>query len=100
MAAEVLAHQLTAEDERTIVRTPADYADHVREMQAEYGDFELAVEQLVADGDIVAVRWRQVGHVAGRPVVELAAVTYRVVDGLIVEYWLLLDRLGVERQLG
>jgi hypothetical protein len=34
-----------------------------------------------------------------KPVTELAACTYRVDSGRIVEYWLLIDRLGIERQL-
>lgn len=36
MAKQVLAHQMTAESETTVLRTPANYADHVREMIAAY----------------------------------------------------------------
>lgn len=74
-------------------------------MLAEHGNFTLDVLTFVASDDLVAVTWRQTGErhptgsPAASPVVELAACTYRVVDGRIVEYWLLLDRLGLARQL-
>lgn len=105
MASPVLAHQLTGEDETTIHRTPADYAEHVEDMIAKHGDFTLDILTFVASNDLVAIVWRQTGarHPIGAdsetPITELAACTYRVDDGRIVEYWLLLDRLGIERQL-
>jgi len=104
LADVVLAHQLTGEQETTLRRTPADYADHVRDMINDHGRFTLDVLTLVANADLVAVTWRQTGehhpHVpAAAPVIELASCTYRVHDGRIVEYWLLLDRLGIEHQL-
>lgn len=105
MADQVLAHQLTGENETTIHRTPTDYAAHVDEMIAEHGHFTLEILTLVASNDLVAVVWRQSGEHpptgtdAATPVIELAACTYRVDNGRIVEYWLLLDRLGIERQV-
>jgi predicted SnoaL-like aldol condensation-catalyzing enzyme len=104
LADVVLAHQLTGEQETTVRRTPPDYADHVRHMIADHGRFTLDVVTIVAAGDLVAVTWRQNGEhhprvPAAVPVIELAACTYRVTDGRIVEYWLLVDRLGIEHQL-
>lgn len=104
LADVVLAHQLTGEQEITVRRTPSDYANHVREMIAEHGRFTLDVLTFVASDDLVAVTWRQTGerhpHVdAAPPLIELAACTYRVTGGRIAEYWLLLDRLGIESQL-
>jgi len=104
LADVVLAHQLTGEQETTVRRTPGDYADHVRDMITDHGRFTLDVLMLVANDDLVAVTWRQTGehhpHIpAAVPVIELAACTYRVTDGRIVEYWLLLGRLGIEHQL-
>lgn len=112
LAPVVRAHQLAGEAETIVERTPAGYADHVREMVAAHGAFDLDVLHLVADGrdqpaGDVAVFWRQTGGPGawettpdGRPLVELAAAVYRVRDGLITEYWLLLDRLGLQRQAG
>ena len=105
MADRVLAHQLTGEHESTIRRTPAEYADHVRAMLIEHGNFTLETLTFVASDDLVAVTWRQIGEQppTGRdttkPVTELAACTYRVDSGRIVEYWLLIDRFGIEYQL-
>ena len=105
MADTILAHQLTGEDETTIRRTPADYAEHVEAMIADHGNFTLDILTFVASNDLVAVVWRQTGDRhpsaadAATPIIELAACTYRVVEGRIVEYWLLLDRLGIDRQL-
>lgn len=108
LAANVIAHQLNAEAPADVVRTPEDYAQHVREFRDIYGDFDLEVTELIAEGDRVYARWRQrgchVGAVDGhaptrRPVVELASAVYRVVDGRIVEYWIQVDRYGTEAQL-
>jgi len=105
LADSVLAHQLTGEHETTIRRTPADYAEHVEDMLAEHGSFTLDILTFVASDDLVSVVWRQTGerHPTGpwdaNPVTELAACTYRVDDCRIVEYWLLLDRLGITQQL-
>ncbi len=108
MAPHVRAHQVTAEAPTTVERTPADYAAHVEEMRAAYGDFDLVVDELLADGDRVFVRWTQTGrHVGevdgfaptGLTVVEFASAVYRVEGGRIAEYWIQVDRAGVEAQL-
>jgi predicted ester cyclase len=66
------------------------------------------VEDLIAGGDKVFVRWRQNGrHLVsldgekptGAKLVELTSVVYRVENGRIVEYWLQTDRKGLELQL-
>lgn len=108
-AAKVIAHQIQSEDEVAVMRTPQDYAAHVREFLATYGAFTFKVEALVAQDDLVFVRWRQVGHHLGsidgeKPtravLVELTSALYRVVDGKIVEYWVQTDRKGMDIQLG
>jgi predicted ester cyclase len=109
MAPRVIAHQVNAEAEGGAVeRTPRNYADHVREMKAAYGDFKLDISELVAQGDRVYVRWRQegahLGEVDGfaptrKPIVEVASAVYRVRDGKIVEYWIQIDRAGLRAQL-
>jgi predicted ester cyclase len=85
LAPVVLAHQLNAEGRTTIRRTPAEYSS-----------------------DRVFVRWRQTGrHLksmagerpTGAPLVEIASVVYRLQDEQIVEYWIHLDRLGMQLQV-
>ena len=66
------------------------------------------IEELIAAGDRVFVRWRQAGrHLgsidgetpSGCPLVELTSAVYRVNGGRIVEYWIQMDRKGLELQL-
>ncbi|MFF2045302.1 ester cyclase [Kitasatospora sp. NPDC058170] len=108
MADRVLAHQQQAENRYSVERTPGQYAEHVREMRAAYGEFALTVEEILADGDRVYVRWVQDGHhlaevdghpPTGAPLREIASAVYRVADGRIVEYWIQIDRHGLTAQL-
>ncbi|GLX66108.1 ester cyclase [Paenibacillus glycanilyticus] len=108
MAARVAAHQVTAENETTVERSPDNYAEHVREMTRAYGAFLLQIEELLSSEDRVYVRWKQTGtHVGevdgfaptGKPVIEIASAVYRIEDGKIVEYWIQIDREGIRRQL-
>ncbi|MBP1961724.1 ester cyclase [Paenibacillus aceris] len=108
MAEQVLAHQMTAENETTVYRTPANYADHVREMIAAYGNFTLEVQELIAQNDRVYVRWKQSGtHIGevdgfaptGKTIIEIASAVYRVENEQIVEYWIQIDREGIRLQL-
>ncbi|WP_340400558.1 ester cyclase [Paenibacillus sp. FSL H8-0079] len=108
MAEQVLAHQVISEEEVTVIRTPSDYADHVREMIEAYGEFSLEILELLTQGDKVYVRWRQTGTHVGEvdgysptnlPVIEIASAVYRVENERIAEYWIQIDRLGIEKQL-
>ncbi|MEO2215283.1 ester cyclase [Paenibacillus amylolyticus] len=108
MAEQVLAHQVISEDEVTVTRTPSNYADHVREMIEAYGEFSLEILELLTQGDKVYVRWRQMGTHIGEvdgysptnlPVIEIASAVYRVENEQIAEYWIQIDRLGIEKQL-
>ncbi|MFD0678381.1 MULTISPECIES: ester cyclase [unclassified Paenibacillus] len=108
MAERVLAHQIIAENEVTVERTPANYADHVREMIEAYGTFSLNIEEFLIQDDRVYVRWKQTGvHIGevdgfsptGKPIVEIASAVYRVENGKIAEYWIQIDREGIRVQL-
>jgi len=104
----VQAHQVTSEGETTVARTPAVYAEHVRDFKEAFGDYRFDIEELIAQGDRVYVRWRPQarprGSLAGKsptgaPLTEIGSAVYRVADGRIVEYWIQLDRKGLELQL-
>jgi len=108
MAEQVLAHQMTAENEATVQRTPGNYADHVREMIDAYGAFKLEIQEFIAQDERVYVRWKQTGtHIGdvdgfaptGKTVIEIASAVYRVENGRIVEYWIQIDREGIRAQL-
>ncbi|MFG3703403.1 ester cyclase [Micromonospora sp. NPDC047670] len=64
--------------------------------------------EILGSGDKVYARWTQRGHHVGEvdgraptgaPVTQLTSAVYRVVDGLIVEYWIQIDRHGLRAQL-
>ncbi|HYO41196.1 MAG TPA: ester cyclase [Nocardioidaceae bacterium] len=104
----VRCHQVVAERPHTVLRTPHDYAEHVRHMQELFGAFTYHVTELLTDADHVYVRWRQRGHHlrnedgtpgTGAPIQEVGSAVYRVEDGRIAEYWVQLDRLGLATQL-
>ncbi|QIY78486.1 ester cyclase [Chromobacterium violaceum] len=108
LAASVAAHQLESENPRTLTRSPANYAEHVREFQRLFGDFTLRVDELLVDGDRAYARWTQFGrHLAemdgyppsGAPVALIDSACYRVENGKIVEYWIQADRMGLAPQL-
>ncbi len=108
MADTILAHQMNAEEQTTVTRTPQNYSDHVHEFLKMYGAFSFKVTELIADDDKVYARWEQTGkhlseidgHPAtGKPLTEIASCVYRLEKGKIVEYWIQIDRFGFEKQL-
>lgn len=108
MAAQVLCHQVNSEREETIIRSPDDYAQHVRDMLTAFGRFEYHVTDFITEQDRAYVRWRQLGHHlltddstpgTGKPVTDIGSAVYRVENGLIAEYWIQLDRMGLHQQL-
>lgn len=94
MAPVVKANQVVSEESLQISRTPAHYAEHVREMLAEYGNFDFEIEELICENDKVYARWNQVGN----GIRAVTSCVYRLEAGLIVEYWIQIDRLGIELQ--
>ena len=74
-----------------------------------FPDLEVAIEELIAEGDLVMVRttWRGTHQgpfweipPTGRPVSCSSIVIFRLAFGQLVERWESLDRLDVLRQLG
>jgi predicted ester cyclase len=108
MADPVRCHQVVSERAETILRSPAEYAAHVRDMLTAYGDFTFRVTEFLTQDDKVYVRWEQAGHDryrqddrpgTGAPITEVGSAVYRVASGRIVEYWVQLDRWGTQEQL-
>ncbi|MFD8010765.1 ester cyclase [Streptomyces sp. NPDC058955] len=108
MAGRVQAHQVVSEAPVVVERTPQQYTEHVQEMLDAYGAFTLTVDELIAEGDRVYARWTQTGHhvgavdhhpPTGAQITATTSAVYRVEDGLIVEYWIQIDRQGITAQL-
>jgi len=73
-----------------------------------FSEIRVTAEQIVAEGDLVVVRWtargRHTGHLLGLPPTGRETVTtgidmLRVVDGKIAEGWVSWDTLGLFEQL-
>jgi ketosteroid isomerase-like protein len=67
---------------------------------ASFPGLAYAVEQVIADGEAVAVAYRMTATSDGRPVTVRGVMVVDVVDGLIAgrtDYW---DSLGFLRQVG
>ena len=112
-----LADELVARDclLHSVVPFPIDFArgpDAVRHLvffyQMAFSEIRVTAEQIVAEGDMVAVRWtaraRHTGHLLGLPPTGRETVTtgidmLRIVDGKIVEGWVDWDALSLLEQL-
>jgi len=108
MADTVLAHQVNAEAPTTMKRTPQNYTDHVNSFLQLFGKFDFEVVEFISQGNKAYVRWKQTGkHLleidgykpTGLPLVEYTSAVYRVENHKIVEYWIQMDRLGMDEQL-
>jgi steroid delta-isomerase-like uncharacterized protein len=79
-------------------------------LRARFPDIRFHVDDTVAEGDRVAVRWTFRGTntgdapgfppATGRPAVVTANVIFRLEDGRLAELWPVIDLLGLVRQLG
>ncbi|WP_086312888.1 hypothetical protein A5821_000450 [Enterococcus sp. 7F3_DIV0205] len=99
MHENVIAHQVQSENEYVITRSPNDYIEHVKEMQDLYGQFELEIQEILADGRKVYIRWKQTGRTPGNKIIiQIASAVYLVERGKIAEYWIQIDRKGIENQ--
>ena len=74
-----------------------------------FPDMQFEAEDLVEEGDRVALRWRARGTntgefmgmpPTGRPVDVTGIDIYRIVDGKVKEHWPQLDMITLLRQLG
>ena len=65
-------------------------------------DYHLTIEDIIAEGDKVAVRWssRFIEATTKKPVTNKGIVIYRLADGKIVESWFSTDMLGFMQQVG
>lgn len=94
---------------------PIDFArgpDAVRHLvffyHLAFSNIRVVAEQIVAEGEMVVVRWtargRHTGHLLGLPPTHRETVTtgidmLRIVDGRIVEGWISWDTLSLLEQL-
>jgi len=68
-----------------------------------FPEFEFTNPLILAEGDMVAVHWRNVRGLfspTGKPFEVTASFFDRFVDGKVAEYWLQLDWFGFQTQVG
>ena len=104
-ATDYVHHDVSRPD----VTTLAGYKAWSAALQAGIPDIRVAVDDLIADGDMAVKRWtasgRQSGELAGIPpsgkTVRFSGVSiYRFRDGRIAESWYVYDLFGLLQQLG
>jgi steroid delta-isomerase-like uncharacterized protein len=108
-ASDGVAHGL-AEGGAEDVHGPEEWRQFIKAMLKEFSEFQITVEDVIADGEKVAARWVAEGIYAGSLLaptapqsarVRMTGMTIaRVVNGQIVEGWNNWDIMGMMRQLG
>lgn len=89
--------------------TDESLKEHIHAAEAGMPLYELEAEEIIAEGDVVAVRGRvrgkHLGELAGMPAsgnpVDFAVfVSYRIANGKIVDHWILTDNMTLMQQIG
>jgi predicted SnoaL-like aldol condensation-catalyzing enzyme len=85
----------------TDVHGPAEFEVFAANLRGIVPDIHIDIEDMIAEGDRVAVRIGLQGtHTDGGRVSVRGIIILRVVDGWIVEAWNSYDQLGFLRQIG
>lgn len=83
--------------------------DHIAMNEAAFPEYEMHIEKLIAENDVVSVIGRaggtHKGVFMGMPPTGKSwdvpiHITYRVRDGKIVEHWMVIDTMAFMQQLG
>ena len=94
---------------QTVESSPEDEKAFYEHHQSVWGGWHFEIEEMIAEGDRVMVRWssrgRHVGEVHGLPptgkeVTNSGINIFRIADGRIAEVWDIFDRLWLWQQLG
>jgi steroid delta-isomerase-like uncharacterized protein len=109
-AIELLAEEYVRHDANLPeVVGPQAERQFISAVLAGFPDLHLRVEQLLADGSMVATRYTARGTHRGeflgipatdRQVTFHMMETYRLADGKLAEQWVVMDTLGLLQQLG
>jgi predicted ester cyclase len=87
----------------------ADVKANVWRARAAFPDVQVTIEDMVAEGDKIAVRYSWTGThrgefmgiaPTGKKISWASCTVRRIVDGKIIEHWMLGDNLGLLKQLG
>lgn len=88
---------------------PDGYREIISQLKQGFPDIKWTVEDLLAEGNKVVIRWTWHGTNTGslmglapsnKPVDDFGIVIYELEDGLITRAWVQTDRLGILQQIG
>lgn len=91
------------------IRGPSGFTETVREILHGFPDIRFTVEDLIAEGDMVVVKWTSQGThtgsfmvfpASGKQVANHAVAIYQFRDNKIIQSSVYPDRLGVLQQIG
>ena len=104
VADDVLSPQFTSHDWPERGPTgPQAFRDYYSAIRAALPDARYEVDDLIAEGDRVVVRWRLLGThqgafqgiaATGRPITLKGIAIYRVAGGKLIERWVVSDLYG------
>jgi steroid delta-isomerase-like uncharacterized protein len=106
---ELIAHQLAYHTPDGAIRGIEGAQQLVTEMRAAFPDFNVTPEQVIAEGDMVVVRFTDRGThqgegigvpPTGKQVTWTGVDIFRIAEGKIIEGWGITDSLGLMQQLG
>jgi len=105
VARDILFHTSTGDE----VRGHAEFRDYIETLKTAFPDITFVIEDVLADGDKVAVRYQVKGTFVetlwgvlptGSEFAVRGIDIFRVVDGRVVEIWASDDTLSRMQQLG
>jgi predicted ester cyclase len=106
---EVVSPRFTSHDWPEGSTGPQAFRDYYAAIRAAVPDARYEVDDMLADGDRVAVRWRLLGThegdfggiaPTGRPITLRGIAIYRVADGKLMERWVVSDLHGLLAEIG
>jgi steroid delta-isomerase-like uncharacterized protein len=105
LAPEFVRHDANLPD----VVGPQAERQYIADNLTAFPDLHFEIEQLIAEGDLVAASYLVQGTHrgeflgipgTGRPVTIQAVESYRLAGGKLAEQWVVMDALGLLQQLG
>lgn len=109
MADEILSPRFTSHDwPESGPKGPEAFRNYYAAIRSAIPDARYEIDDLVAEGDRVVVRWRMLGThkgafgdipASGKSIVLKGIAIYRVEEGLLMERWVVSDLHGVLEQI-